>query len=143
MDDSSGIPRHLMNKCGVDKNQIELARTEIAAGNVPTILLNKKVRTSRQYLIEPYLKIDGYDAANRPTSQVFVTLTDQRTGNAGTKLIIESNAQEALSLIDSFVIKKGTLDAKPRNTMYGYSSAETYRSRGFRVPISEPLSNFF
>lgn len=144
VEDSPGIHRHLMNKCGVDKNQIESARTEITAGTVkPKILLSKKVRTARHYLIEPYLKIDGYDSANRPTCQVYVTLTDQRTGIAGTKLIIESNADEALSLIDSFVIKNENLEAKPRNTMYGYSCAETYRSRGFRVPISEQLSNFF
>lgn len=144
MDNSSVIPSFLTKKCGVDEKQIEQVRSEIRRGAIQTkLLLSAKVRTTQRYLIEPHLKIGGYDGSHRSTCQVFVTLTDCRTGIAGTKLIIESNAYEALSLIESFVIKKGNLEGKPRNTKYGYGFCESYRSRGFRVPVSEPINNFF
>lgn len=143
MDDSSGIPNFLTKKCGVDEQQLEIVREKISGGAVnPKILLNEKVRTIKHYLIEPYLKAEGYDAS-RSASQVFVTVTDQRKNIAGSKLIIESSAEEALSLIDSFVIRNGCLEGKPRKTKSGNSFCECYRSRGFRVPVIEPLSNFF
>lgn len=136
-----GQLKFISEKCGIDDADLEKMRTEFLTGNVQTlILLKAKVKESRNYLIEPFLKVGGYEDS---ALQIFVRLTNLSTQEVGTRFILETFPYQAISLIESFKIKDKQLVAKPSTSKYGYSISESYREQGFRVAVSVPIEAFF
>jgi len=133
--------KFIQEKCGIEDAVLDSVRTEFLAGNVQTlILLKAKVRKIRNYLIEPLLKVGGYDDS---AVQIFVRLSNLSTQEGGIRMIIETFPYQAISLIESFTIKDKMVVAKPRTSKYGYSIAEHYREQGFRVAVSVPIDEFY
>ncbi|MCW5823656.1 MAG: hypothetical protein KIT34_12695 [Cyanobacteria bacterium TGS_CYA1] len=107
------------------RNYFERVRNELFAGKVETMIpLKSKTRKVRNYLIEPFLKVAGYDDS---VVQIFVRLTNLQSQEVGTRMIIEAWPFQAISLISSFTIKGKLVEAKPSTTKYGYSFSEQYR----------------
>ncbi|MBX9723658.1 MAG: hypothetical protein K2X81_19795 [Candidatus Obscuribacterales bacterium] len=135
------IYQALVKRFGITAEQIASINTEMINGHFEhQFLLTAKVRKIRKKLIEPSLRLSAKEIGFH-NAQIYVKITDLSSGNSGERMIIESLGLEALDLIESFSIKDGNLIAKPRRT--GYSCPEAYRGRGFHVPITEPLKNFF
>lgn len=66
-------------------------------------------------------------------------LTDLRTGISASRLVVQASLWEVHDLATRFMIKQGSL-------VLGFKRGhwcDWYGRRGFRVPVSIPLSDFF
>jgi hypothetical protein len=114
-------------------------QTTYPDGRTDTIAtwLPKRVVENKNYRVEPFYKASGYESY---VYQIFLRVTELKTGKTRERLIIEQPVLTAFSLLDKLIIKSGNIIAKPRTSLYGGGSVEAYRSNGFFVPVTTPIA---
>lgn len=143
-EDHCQIVDSLIRTFDVSEDTIRQAQSQILQGTKPDLIrLNSTARTIRQYFVEPYIQIGKKEPFPSTTCQIYVRLTNLTTNTSGIKMVIESDAYTCLALVGKCLIKAGYFELSPRTTMYSRMFADDYREHGFRVPVHEPLTNFF
>lgn len=111
-----------------------------AEGTFDQDWMAKRTYQTSKYLVEPFCIEKGYDNF---VFQIYLKVTDRKIGRSSERLVIEAHHDEALSLLDKIVVKKDNIILQPRKTLWGSTLAGLYRSRGFEVPVTIPITAFF
>lgn len=132
-------PRYLSSQISVIAPAPLIEHSTYPDGRTDTIAtwLPKRVVENKNYRVEPFYKASGYDSY---VYQIFLRVTELKTGKTRERLIIEQPVMTAFSLIDKLTIKSGNIIAKPRKSIWGGGAVEKYRSNGFFVPVTTPIA---